>query len=145
MITKFPSTHKPSHNGTNVQALLSTLQVWRLENHAPYHIVWLFQCISYTSKCGDIQEGLKAMLLNQSLNVSVHFLYQQSVETSKKGWKPYSQLEPECISKHPNHMTTNYVQSCVPFHVQWVKAYAELNLTWNWHAVRPSLLSFLIS
>ncbi len=41
--------------------------------------------------------------------------------------------------KHPNHVTTCYVQQYVPFHVQWHKAYAELNLTWNWHAVWPSL------
>ncbi len=47
------------------------------------------------------------------------------------------------IIKHPIHMTTYYVQPCVPFHVQWVKAYPELNLTWNWHADWPSLLSLL--
>ncbi len=34
------------------------------------------------------------------------------------------------IIKHPNHVTTYYIQPSVPFHVEWVKVYAELNLTY---------------
>ncbi len=44
------------------------------------------------------------------------------------------------MNKHPNHVTIYYVQPYISFHVQWVKTYAELNLTWNWHIVRPSQL-----
>ncbi len=33
------------------------------------------------------------------------------------------------LIKYPNHVTLYYVQPCVAVHVQWDKAYAELNLT----------------
>ncbi len=33
------------------------------------------------------------------------------------------------LYKYPNHVTSYYVQPCIPVDVQWVKAYAELNLT----------------
>ncbi len=42
--------------------------------------------------------------------------------------------------KHHNHVTTYYAQTCVPFHVRWVKSYSELNLTSNWHAVWPFVI-----
>ncbi len=43
----------------------------------------------------------------------------------------YIQKRLASCGKHADHVTTYYVQRCVPFHVQWVTAYAKVNLKWN--------------